>query len=356
MTDFKFDKMTPELRAYVDHFEVDRDPYPDWRKELDHLEALVQPGLMDTYLTEKKTWICRDETTTCTSEETSPDGKYKVVITSHTSGKGTWAYTKGRFFTESGEFVAEVLRNYSSFNLLWIMGHPDGHHYALTGEDYQGFSLVQLDTGDVARFLPEAASDGFGWCWVGGEASPDKRLLALSGCYWAAPYEIVIFDFLEPMSLPWRELHRESDYDDFFGWTSPTSCKIGKTIECMNVEGHRLYGKDVGQMTEAELEEIEALAAEMGVDEDDLCDQVQQVERVWERPPDIEIAKRYIEETLGWRMGHANPNFRFVLPDWRREVANHLAALPETDRLLLMEAPRISAILHWMETAPTDSP
>jgi len=396
MTEFIFDKMTPELRAFLDHqagyrkqadstypaFRAAEKPWEEagrpkegplydgaqkareahygalkaHREEGIRLMSLIQPGLLDNYHAEKKAWMCRDETTTCTSEETSPDGKYKVVITSHSTGPGTWAYTKGRFFTQEGEFIAEVLRNYSAFNLLWITDHPDGHSYALSGEDYQGFTLVQLDTGEKANYLPEAAEEGFGWCWIGGEPSPDKKLLALSGCYWAAPYEIVIFDFSEPMSLPWRQLHRESDYDEFIGWTGDSSCEIGRTVVYVNAPGHRLHGKVFDEMSEAEIEEIEALAKERGVDEDDLYEEKRNVLRIWERPSDIQIARKYIEEVVGWRMDHKDPSYRFVLPDWRREVAVHLAALPEIDRLLLMGGPRISKILEWMETAPTDSP
>lgn len=396
MTDFDFDKMTPELRALLDHQDGYRkqadSTYPAFRaaetawgeagrpkegpaydearraKEAHYgglerhkeegvrLKALIQPGLQDTYHAERKAWMCRDETIVRTGEETSPDGKFKVTITSHTTGDGTWAYTKGRFFTEGGEFVAEVIRNYSCFNLLWIMDHPDGHHYALTGEDYQGFSLVQLDTGEVAHFLPDAAEEGFGWCWVGGDPSPDKKLLALSGCYWAAPYEIIVFDFATPMSFPWREMHRESDYDEFIGWTSDDSCEIGVAAECVNVPGHRLHGKDIDrEMTIEDVGEIEALAKAQGVGEDDLYENKVNVKRTWTRPPDIQIAQKYVEDVLGWRMDSKKKCDRFVIPDWKREVGNQLATLSEEDRVILLGDSRISEILAWMETAPDDS-
>jgi hypothetical protein len=49
--------------------------------------------------------------------------------------------------------------------------------------------------------------------------SPDGLVLAVDGCYWACPYEIVFFDFANPASLPLPEIDRcEEVTDPVIGW------------------------------------------------------------------------------------------------------------------------------------------
>jgi hypothetical protein len=56
--------------------------------------------------------------------------------------------------------------------------------------------------------LPESAQSGVGFCWAAHYPSLDRRFLAVDGCYWACPYELVIYDFTQPMELPYPELYR----------------------------------------------------------------------------------------------------------------------------------------------------
>ena len=78
------------------------------------------------------------------------------------------------------------------------------------------------------------------------------------------------------------------------------------------------------------------------------------VERVWERPTDIEIARKHIIDMLEWRRDGEGKTYKFVLPDWRQGIADQVAALSEGDRQTLLAEPKISGLLAWMETVPTD--
>jgi len=135
------------------------------------------------------------------TEEFSPSGKYKLVLTSFSTGPGTWSYTQGTVYhLGSDEPVAVVQRNYHSFPFLFVEGHPNGHDYLVCGEDYQGQTVIELDTGKRRDLLPEDASKGWGFCWVGYEWVPSMQALLVEGCYWACPYEFRFYDFSDPMN------------------------------------------------------------------------------------------------------------------------------------------------------------
>lgn len=184
-------------------------------------------------------------------EHLSPSGKYKLVVTSYGTKPGCWNYSRGRVY-EGEKLVADVKRNYSHFPFAWVEEHPNGHHYVLCGEDYQGYTVVELDTGARKDLLPESYDkkytykdkdgtvksgsvpvypNGYGFCWVGIHPSPDKKVLAIDGCYWAAPYEVLLLDFSEPMKLPYWELERWEEVESFDSWETEGKLLLSRTIE-----------------------------------------------------------------------------------------------------------------------------
>lgn len=194
-----------------------------------------------------------DENEQGRKEVPSPSGKYRLVITGHGTKPGCWAYSRGRVY--AGEkLIADVKRNYSSFEWAWAEGHQNGHDYLLCGEDYQGQTVIELDTG--ARADSGATEDtmkGFGFCWVGIHPSPDRKVVAVDGCYWACPYEVVLFDFSEPMKLPYRELERWDEAESFDKWETEGKLTLSRTIEVRKSDGKVLY-----DLPDEELEKAEA--------------------------------------------------------------------------------------------------
>ena len=140
---------------------------------------------------------------------TSPSGRYQLVTTPYGTKPGSWSFTLGELFRlhpEGTERVAEVRRNYSSLWHTWVENHAvTGHDYLLTGEDYQGFTVVNLTTGKVSTFIPDEALEGHGWCPVSAELLADGVTLKVEGCYWACPYEYRLWDFSEPDALDFPE-------------------------------------------------------------------------------------------------------------------------------------------------------
>jgi hypothetical protein len=91
------------------------------------------------------------------------------------------------------------MRNYSCFWSLWAEDHAvTKDDYLLCGEDYQGYTLVNLTRGIQRSYIPDAAFEGHGWCPADGEVVGHGTMLKLEGCYWACPYNYRILDFSSP--------------------------------------------------------------------------------------------------------------------------------------------------------------
>lgn len=155
---------------------------------------------------DEKYFVPENENTQCRSEHVSPSGKYKLTVSSFSTREGSWNYTRGKVFkVGSDEPIAVIDRNYSAFPFSWIEDHPNQHAYLIAGEDYQGQTVVELDTGKRRDHLGEDAEKGFAFCWSEHRFDPKSMILAVCGCYWACPYEFRFFDFRSPMDL-WPEL------------------------------------------------------------------------------------------------------------------------------------------------------
>lgn len=289
--EFIFPKMTPEIRTYLDFsgsfrtraqelyapyrkFEVEWEaagkPEGVMKSEVERLRKVHSDGLtmlyqerarlasvagtvLDEYFAAQKQWRCRDSTKDGEATiHTSPSGKYQLTITRHSTGKGTWAYSKGVVACDATPRY-EVCRNYSHFPFLFVEEHPNGHDYLICGENYQGQTIIELDTGLRKDYLPEEASRGFGFCWSSYQISPSKKTLAVNGCYWACPYEVWLVDFSEPMKTL-DVLHQERDAVAFIGWhpDKPDTCDVGLGYDvCVP------FNKREGELTDEEWEGLD---------------------------------------------------------------------------------------------------
>lgn len=149
----------------------------------------------------------------------SPSGNFELETTIYSTG-ATSAFSRGvvKRLSEN-RIVADVKRNHRMFWHAWV-NHLNGYEYLLCGEDYQGYTIINLTTEKQQVFFAPKGHEGFGFCWTAAYPSPDGKVLAVDGCYWACPYEIVFFDFSDPTQLPLPELDRwENITDPVIGWT-----------------------------------------------------------------------------------------------------------------------------------------
>ncbi len=144
------------------------------------------------------------------SERLSPSKKYKLAVTcgNHWASRGVVT------LAESGVEIAVVDRNYSAFPFLWIEGHVDGRDYLLCGSDYQGHTVIDLATGKRRDTLMPGTEDGHGFCMADARYEPSWKVVIVSGCIWAGPYEFRLYDFAEPMGeCPQLEMTGPPDTD-----------------------------------------------------------------------------------------------------------------------------------------------
>ncbi len=166
----------------------------------------------------------------------SPSGGFLLTISRYTTGPDTWDYSRGIVRRLSGELIADIKRNYGHFWHAWVQ-HGNGCEYLLCGEDYQGYTVINLTTGHTASYFPEQGHQGFGFCWADVHPSPDGDILAVDGCYWAAPYEVVFYDFRNPDELPLAEIERIDSLDTCDGWNPDGSFTLVREIEVRKSDG-----------------------------------------------------------------------------------------------------------------------
>lgn len=114
--------------------------------------------------------------------------------------------------------VADVKRNYGIFWFAWVQ--RGDREYLLCGEDYQGYNVIDLNFGPNVLTFPHEAYKGMGFCWTAAYPSPTGDTIAVEGCYWACPYELVFYDFTNPSRSPLPELFRVEDLERAEGWVS----------------------------------------------------------------------------------------------------------------------------------------
>jgi len=143
----------------------------------------------------------------------SLSGRYKLVLSRFATGAGSWDYSQGKVFHRGAdEPIAVVQRNYGAFPHLFVEDH-NGHDYLVCGEDYQGQTVIELDTGARRDLMSDGSDKGFGFCWSSYTFDETSKLLVVCGCHWACPYEYRLFDFSHPMD-GWPMLETDESIDE----------------------------------------------------------------------------------------------------------------------------------------------
>lgn len=135
---------------------------------------------------------------------------------------------KERFFwrntDDDGEFVS-------------LIHHANGKRYMIFRFDLYGYGVLDLESLQEIRYLPPqsftAVREDFKetFIWTDVHYDPESNLLAVSGCFWACPYSVMVLDFSDPMTVQpvegWLDVRSIIDpnyeiYDDidFDRWES----------------------------------------------------------------------------------------------------------------------------------------
>ena len=164
-------------------------------------------------------------------EFVSPSGKYKLTTVIYSTTPDTLHFCLGKVYSlKDGSLLFEVHRNHESFPYCFVEGHPNGHDYLICGEDYQGQTILELDTSKRIDYLPEGEKNGVGFCWSEYAPSKEKDVLAVLGCFWACTNDLRIVDFSEPMNLPFQVFSVIHEVRDINHLKSGWSWREGMTI------------------------------------------------------------------------------------------------------------------------------
>ncbi len=82
-----------------------------------------------------------------------------------------------------------------------LIRHADGKFYLVFRQDLYGYSVLDLASAQIMRFMPDAWTLGKeSFILSGARYLRDWDALAVSGCYWGAPNGVHLVSFAEPMS------------------------------------------------------------------------------------------------------------------------------------------------------------
>ena len=87
-----------------------------------------------------------------------------------------------------------------------IIHHADGNTYFVFDEDLYGYSVLNIETRQCMHYIPaesygkypEEFEETFIWCDC--FYNPVNGLLAVDGCFWACPGDVIVLDFSDPMT------------------------------------------------------------------------------------------------------------------------------------------------------------
>lgn len=195
---------------------------PRYREHRAHIEEGFSPEYLEQ--TERET-------------EVSPSGKYRLTVDGYSRGPNSWGYSRGTVVNlDSGKVIADIKRNLAMFWHTWIQ-HANGQEYLLCGEDYQGQSVVNLGQKSTNHYFPDSGYAGGGFCWAAAWPNQDSTILAVEGCFWACPYEVVFYDLSQPDTLPYRELLRIDEPDSIEGWTEGGDFRMTQSVYTRKSDG-----------------------------------------------------------------------------------------------------------------------
>lgn len=111
-----------------------------------------------------------------------------------------------------------------------LIRHADGKFYLVFRQDLYGYSVLDLASAQIMRFVPDVWTLGKeSFILSGARYLRDWDALAVSGCYWGAPNGVHLVSFAEPMNEEQRyvdvldciqgsyDIYEQADFAGFEG-------------------------------------------------------------------------------------------------------------------------------------------
>jgi len=129
---------------------------------------------------------------------------YETEKYKQTDSRRNWIITKVKIgCLEEQTFFFEYFSHSDDVCSVWL--YRQNKDYLLYPEAQGGQSIFDVENKRLYSFYSK--EDAFIWTDI--LASPDNNKLAVIGCYWACPYELVIYDCSDLFVLPYPYIYRE---------------------------------------------------------------------------------------------------------------------------------------------------
>lgn len=127
-----------------------------------------------------------------------------VIYLTHYQGKiGEYNFwgSKCTLCTNTGETIAQWHAVDNKPEFYKIIKHSNGKSYLIFRQDLYGYSVLNLENGEIKQFFPEySITGGETFIWTDAWYTPKTDVLAVFGCYWAGLYITHLFNFKDPES------------------------------------------------------------------------------------------------------------------------------------------------------------
>ena len=92
-------------------------------------------------------------------------------------------------------------------NFCQYISHSSGKHYLIFRRDLYGYSLLEIETLKDFHYYPmcslgDSTRENFEETFIWTEVlyNPSNNLMAVYGCVWACPWELMLVDFRDPFT------------------------------------------------------------------------------------------------------------------------------------------------------------
>lgn len=104
-----------------------------------------------------------------------------------------------------------------------LISHSNGKKYLIFRTELYGYSVFDIEEKKDFHYVPDAKES---FIWTAVFYNPENNILLVSGCFWAAPFGLIMLDFTNPMEeTKWIDIAERIDegynkYDDcnFLQW------------------------------------------------------------------------------------------------------------------------------------------
>ena len=170
----------------------------DWNKDLTNIACT------ESYLNEFKNF-CSEVFTdgTLSDERTFDAGSGYTAYVKHITDIRIKTASEWELFNPNGE---SIFRYSATDCTLHKITEIDGRLYFIYNDNLYGYNVLRLDDMKEYRYFPKASfKDSFAetFIWTDIFYNPNNRLLAVYGCYWACPYEVMLYrvpDIMKPFT------------------------------------------------------------------------------------------------------------------------------------------------------------